>query len=166
VSWDFGWNPALASSPGMPALLDAADVVFLNELEAPLYAGVDGVDAAYPPLRGRKCAVIVKLGALGSRWLRADGDLVMPAPSTDALDTTGAGDAFNGGFLAAWLSGSAPATCLATGNAVGAASTRAAGGLDALPKASQLPALLRPKRTRTRPRTSARRTSSSRRSST
>ncbi|MEY4636274.1 MAG: hypothetical protein RJA55_2072, partial [Acidobacteriota bacterium] len=52
--------------------------------------------------------------------------------------------AFNAGFLAAWLRGGQPARCLATGNAVGAASTRAAGGLDALPVTAQLPALLRP----------------------
>jgi hypothetical protein len=90
--------------------------------------------------------VIVKLGSLGSRWLRAgpDGDVVMPAPRVTPVDTTGAGDAFSAGFLAAWLRGAAPATCLATGNTVGASSTRAAGGLDALPHAKSLPAILRP----------------------
>jgi sugar/nucleoside kinase (ribokinase family) len=88
---------------------------------------------------------VIKLGALGSRWLRADGDVVMPAPRVPIpVDTTGAGDAFNAGFLAAWLRGSPPAACLATGNAVGAASTRAAGGLDALPRSRDLPPLLRP----------------------
>ena len=69
----------------------------------------------------------------------------MPAPRVTAVDTTGAGDAFNAGFLSAWLRGGTPAMCLATGNTVGAASTRAAGGLDALPHASSLPALLRPR---------------------
>ena len=55
------------------------------------------------------------------------------------MDTTGAGDAFSAGFLAAWLRGSTPAMCLATANMVGAASTRAAGGLDALPRRSVTP---------------------------
>lgn len=144
VSWDFGWSESLAEREELPALMDALDFVFLNELEAPLYARVDALDDAYPVLRARKSAVIVKLGSLGSRWLRADGDVVMPAPRVDAVDTTGAGDAFNAGFLAAWLRRGQPALCLATGNAVGAASTRAAGGLDALPVAAKLPALLRP----------------------
>ena len=144
VSWDFGWSESLARREELPALMDALDFVFLNELEAPLYAHVNALDDSYPVLRTRHTNVIVKLGALGSRWLRADGDVVMPAPRVDAVDTTGAGDAFNAGFLAAWLRGSQPGLCLATGNAVGAASTRAAGGLDALPVAAKLPALLRP----------------------
>ncbi len=144
VSWDFGWSEFLADREDLPTLMDALDVVFLNELEAPLYARVATLDDAYPVLRTRASAVIVKLGAIGSRWPRTDGDVMMPASRVDALDTTGAGDAFNAGFLAAWLRGGQPALCLATGNAVGAASTRAAGGLDALPAAAKLPALLRP----------------------
>ncbi len=144
VSWDFGWNEGLAAHEALPTLMDAVDLVFLNELEAPLYAHATSLDDAYPRLRTARSNVVVKLGALGSRWLRADGDVVMPAPVVDAVDTTGAGDAFNAGFLSAWLRGASPATCLATGNSVGAASTQAAGGLDALPTARQLPRLLRP----------------------
>jgi ribokinase len=153
VSWDFGWSETLALRPELPALMDALDLVFVNELEAPLYAQTNALDDAYPPLRARTCTVIVKLGSLGSRWLRPgpEGDVVMPAPRVTPVDTTGAGDAFSAGFLAAWLRGAAPATCLATGNTVGAASTRAAGGLDALPHARSLPAILRPQTT-TRPR--------------
>ncbi|MGE0361172.1 MAG: carbohydrate kinase family protein [Vicinamibacterales bacterium] len=147
VSWDFGWSESLALRPELPALMDALDLVFVNELEAPLYARVNALDDAYPPLRARTCAVIVKLGSLGSRWLRRgpEGDVVMPAPRVTPVDTTGAGDAFSAGFLAAWLRGSAPAHCLATGNTVGAASTAAPGGLDALPRAADLPAMLRPR---------------------
>jgi sugar/nucleoside kinase (ribokinase family) len=146
VSWDFGWSPSLARHSDLPALMDALDLVFVNELEAPLYAQVTALDDAYPPLRTRRCTVIVKLGSVGSRWLRPspDGDVVMPAPRVAPVDTTGAGDAFSAGFLSAWLRGAVPAACLATGNTVGAASTRAAGGLDALPRTSELPALLRP----------------------
>ena len=160
VSWDFGWNETLAADDGLPGLMEALDLVFLNELEAPLYAHATSLDDAYPRLRTARSNVVVKLGALGSRWLRADGDVVMPAPVVDAVDTTGAGDAFNAGFLAAWLGGAHPATCLATGNSVGAASTRAAGGLDALPTARQLPRLLRPPATPARRRRAASRRSS------
>lgn len=145
VSWDFGWNVALAADPRLAALIDALDLVFMNELEAPLYTRTATLDDAYPRLRTPRSNVVVKLGDQGSRWLRASGDVVMPAPAVDAVDTTGAGDAFNAGFLAAWLSGGAPAACLATGNSVGAASTTAAGGVDGLPARRDLPPLLRPR---------------------
>ena len=52
----------------------------------------------------------------------------------DAVDTTGAGDAFNAGFLFGWLGGGRSSDCLRAGNRVGAASTRKAGGIDALPR--------------------------------
>ncbi|MFN7976525.1 MAG: carbohydrate kinase family protein [Vicinamibacterales bacterium] len=171
VSWDFGWNESLAAHEALPALMDAVDLVFLNELEAPLYAHATSLDDAYPRLRTARSNVIVKLGAMGSRWLRADGDVVLPAPVVDAIDTTGAGDAFNAGFLSAWMRGASTATCLATGNAVGAASTREAGGLDALPTARHLPRLLRPPvpprrlDRRASPRTARSATRSSRRTS-
>jgi sugar/nucleoside kinase (ribokinase family) len=50
-----------------------------------------------------------------------------------AIDTTGAGDAFDGGFLFGVLSGRSRLDCLRLGNRVGALSTRSAGGVDALP---------------------------------
>lgn len=167
VSWDFGWSEDLAAAEGLDALMAALDLVFLNELEAPLYAHATTLEDAYPRLRTPRSNVIVKLGDQGSRWLRADGDVVMPAPAVDAVDTTGAGDAFNAGFLAAWLHGGTPATCLATGNSVGAASTRAPGGLDALPTRRDLPPRLRPAATpaRRRPAPAATRRRPSRRTS-
>ena len=85
--------------------IDALDLVFLNELEAPLYSHATSLDDAYGRLRTARSNVVVKLGAQGSRWLRADGDVVMPSRAVKAVDSTGAGDAFNAGFLAAWLAG-------------------------------------------------------------
>lgn len=153
VSCDIGWNEGLAEQDALGAFFDACHLVFLNELEAPLYARTNTLEDAYAMLRSDRDHIVVKLGAVGSRWLRAEGDVVMPAPRVGTpVDTTGAGDAFNAGFLSAWLRRAAPAACLATGNAVGAASTRAAGGVDALPTLADLPPLLRPATTRRRAR--------------
>ena len=134
TSWDFGWNEPLTADRGLTTLVDALDFVFVNELEAKLYAGEPTLDAALAHWRQRQAIVIVKQGAEGSRWLAPDRDIHAPAPRVTVVDTTGAGDAFNGGFLWAWMRGGSPARCLAAGNAVGAASTRKAGGLDALPR--------------------------------
>jgi len=134
TSWDFGWNDVLASDPGLPALIDALDLVFVNEREAALYAGVDRLEDALLFWRDRRPIVVVKRGADGSRALSRDGDCSAGAPTVKAVDTTGAGDAFNGGFLAAWLRGAPLERCLQAGNRIGAASTRKAGGLEALPR--------------------------------
>lgn len=143
TSWDFGWNDRLAEDRNLPALLDAVDLVFVNEQEAPLYASATTVEASLPFWRARKSIVVIKLGDQGAMTVGAEGEWEVEAPKVKPLDTTGAGDAFNAGFLWAWLHGAAPDACLAAGNAVGAASTRRHGGVDALPRLDDLPARVR-----------------------
>lgn len=79
-----------------------------NESELALLTGrpvetLDQVrDAARELLeRGIGC-VIVTLGSRGVLWLDADHDEVLPAHEVDAVDTTGAGDAFVGAFAHRW----------------------------------------------------------------
>ena len=129
TSWDFGWNEPLTNDRGLLDLIDALDFLFLNEAEARLYADADSLEASIPRWRERKAIVIVKLGAEGAAWLAPDRDIHAAAPKVKAVDTTGAGDSFNAGFLVAWLRGESPKACLTAGNRAGAASTRKAGGI-------------------------------------
>ena len=132
TSWDFGWNPPLRRAAGFRALLRSADFIFVNEAEASLYAL-------------SRSNTIVKLGSKGSRWIGGArrlqpsdqlSDLFAPAPRARVVDTTGAGDAFNAGFLVAFLTGRKPIDCLRAGNLAGAHSTEALGGLAGLPSRS------------------------------
>jgi len=129
TSWDFGWNEPLTNDRGLTDLIDALDFVFVNEHEARLYTGELSLEAAIPHWRGRKAITIVKLGEAGAVWLAPDRDIHVPAPQVKVVDTTGAGDAFNAGFLVAWMNGKTPEQCLAAGNTIGASSTRKAGGI-------------------------------------
>jgi ribokinase len=129
TSWDFGWNEPLTNDRGLTDLIDALDFVFVNEHEARLYTGSTTLEQSIPEWRGRKAITIVKLGEAGAVWLAPDRDIHVDAPSVRVVDTTGAGDSFNAGFLVAWMNGKTPEQCLTAGNRVGAAATRQAGGL-------------------------------------
>lgn len=82
--------------------------------------------------------VALKLGANGSALLH-EGKFYFSAPhNLTSLDTTGAGDCFDAGFLFAWLNGKAPTECLRIANVCGALSTRALGGIAAFPQFDEL----------------------------
>jgi sugar/nucleoside kinase (ribokinase family) len=132
TSWDFGWNEGLLQDPAFPGLLQVLDYLFLNELEAVLYSGKRGLEEAFDFWRQQPQNVIIKLGDKGSCWPARD--LRAAALRARVIDTTGAGDAFNGGFLYARFNGQSPGNCLKTGNRIGARSTEAAGGVDGLPR--------------------------------
>jgi sugar/nucleoside kinase (ribokinase family) len=139
ISGDFGWNEPLRKDRAFLPMLCALDYVFLNEDEALLYSGQRTLRAAAEFWRSHTRNTVIKLGRRGSRWLDAERDLSVPAPRVRPLDTTGAGDAFNGAFLYARIMGLAPRQSLRIANLVGALSTRAPGGIDALPRLGDLP---------------------------
>ena len=129
TSWDFGWNEPLSNDRGLIDLIDALDFVFVNEHEARLYTGQPTLEASISHWRQRKAITIIKIGEEGAVWIAPDKDLHVVAPKVKVVDTTGAGDSFNAGFLVAWMHGKSPEQCLKGGNKVGAESTRKAGGI-------------------------------------
>jgi sugar/nucleoside kinase (ribokinase family) len=104
------------------------DIFLPNAREARRLTGEQELPLAIQFL-GELCPlVVVKDGANGS-WAYADQRIVhIPAISVDPIDTTGAGDNFNAGFLCAWLDGQSIDNCLKWGNIVGGLSTTVLGG--------------------------------------
>ena len=78
--------------------------------------------------------VVVKLGADGAL---VDGELVPAEPGVDVIDTTGAGDAFDAGYLHARVAGLAPAAAAAEGARLAATVLRHRG---AIVPAEEMPA--------------------------
>jgi sugar/nucleoside kinase (ribokinase family) len=110
-----------------PGLTDVCDLLLPNEAEAVALAGC-ALPEALTVLAGRGPVPVVKRGGEGAQAL-VDGALVSArGPLVTPVDTVGAGDGFDAGFLAGWLASGDIAEALAWGCACGALSTRAAGG--------------------------------------
>ena len=133
TSVDPNWDPSGRWDGGLRDLLGHIDVFLPNATEATRIAGIDELDHAVRALAERAGVVVAKAGAGGA--LAAHGDRLVraAAPAIEALDTTGAGDAFDAGYLASMLAGHPLERSLAIANACGALSTRALGGVDAQP---------------------------------
>ena len=134
ISLDVGWHENWLADPRSLALLPLIDIFFPNEVEA---NRMTGEDDPVKMLRRMASAgarrVALKRGADGATLLW-DGDILeVKACPVMAIDTTGAGDCFNAGFLHFWLRGEPPLTCLRAGNLCGGASTEQAGGVSGFP---------------------------------
>jgi ribokinase len=142
VSADLGWNPNVLKSRRLPALLGEFEFIFPNELEAQAMTGEKTVEAAAWKLARRVHVPVIKLGADGSVAV-SDGRLVRAKSiRVRAVDATGAGDAYNGGFLHGYLAGWPLEDCLRAGNICGALATTGAGGSCALPTRKSLRKLM------------------------
>jgi sugar/nucleoside kinase (ribokinase family) len=108
--------------------IKSLDIFLPNALEARMLTGEQDLDVAILRL-GELCPlVVIKDGPNGSLAYINHKISKEPAIQVDPIDTTGAGDNFNAGFLCAWLKGEPLESCLKWGNIVGGLSTTASGG--------------------------------------
>lgn len=125
VAFDTNYRPALwpsadAARAACAAIFPATQLLFVTYDDEQRLWGDSSPEAALARLHAAKAArVVIKLGAAGC--LFSDGTSVQKIPATPVAmvtDTTAAGDAFNAGFLAAWLKGHAPEDCCRAANAL------------------------------------------------
>lgn len=133
TSLDVGFSPAWLSDPANHATCRAMTWFLPNQKEAALMGCGDGADAclAWARALGLRQAVI-KRGAAGAMVIDNNGARPIAAPSVPVRDTTGAGDAFDAGFLAAQLRGLPLDESAQHGCHAGAACCSALGALDGL----------------------------------
>jgi sugar/nucleoside kinase (ribokinase family) len=142
TSLDPNWDPSGAWDGGLLELLDKVDVFLPNAMEATRTAHTSDLDAAVATLSARAKLVVVKNGDHGAVAGGSDQVHTVTGVRTQVVDTTGAGDSFDAGFLAAWLAGAPIDRALAIANTCGALSTRAMGGVDAQPTMDEVLAVL------------------------
>ena len=134
LSLDTNDDPSGLWSGVLPALLDRIDLLLPNEDEVQKIAGQPSLEAALDALAPRVPLIVVKCGARGALVQRgSQRNWVAPVSLEphDVIDTIGAGDSFNAGFLRAWLDGQDPLRAAAFGNLTGALSTLRPGGVAA-----------------------------------
>ena len=110
------------------AWTQGASILFPNAEEAAILAGSDDPETQCARLAARYPLVVVKRGAAGAEAAQGAQRWRAPAPKIEAIDTTGAGDAFVAAFLAARLSGADIEPALERAAAAGAAASTVVGG--------------------------------------
>lgn len=133
VSFDVGWDMTGVWYEGIFELLPMIDVLFMNETECLHYTRRDTVQEGAQRLAAHAGMAVIKLGSTGSLAVQDGVSTFMPAYKVKAVDTTGAGDSFNAGFVYGYLRGLSMEECLKCGNACGALSVTRLGGNTGFP---------------------------------
>jgi len=128
TSLDTGWPSDGAYRGELTEVWPHVDIFLPNEAEAMEFTGQPTVEAALSVLSEHVPTVAVKLGPDGAMAKQGTQEARRPGFVIDVVDTTGAGDSFNGGFLHGYLTGMDLGDCLDLGNACGAMSVLGVGG--------------------------------------
>lgn len=139
VSLDVGWQRNWLADQRAFELLRSVDIFFPNQEEAIQMTGEREPRTILKRFAAEGVRrVALKLGADGAalQWDRAT--YFAKALRVTPVDTTGAGDCFDAGFLCAWLQGADPETCLKWANVCGALSTEKYGGIEGCPDRERL----------------------------
>jgi ribokinase len=152
----------VARERGLPVIMDAGTLragsrelvplctdVVSSAVFAPAFAGCGDLPTALRALRAAGPErVALTLGAAGVMYLAGQAIATLPAFAVEAVDTTGAGDAFHAGYAYARGRGDGFVAALRFGAAVAALKCRDWGGRRGLPTLAETEALLASGRTR------------------
>ena len=103
TSLDPGYDPSESWAQDLVQTLEATDLFFPNEVEALAITRSQTPEQSLQVLANDRTLTVVKLGAQGCLAMHEGQLLRQPAFPVKPVDTTGAGDSFNAGFLHAWL---------------------------------------------------------------
>lgn len=142
TSLDPGWDPDEEWSEEILKLLPYVDLLLPNEQEAMNIAHEDNIDDALVELRRYTANVVITLGSDGTLCSSEEQIYRTRTYHVKPVDTTGAGDSFNSGFMYRWLQGAETSECLKAGSACGALAVTKMGGITASPTPAELKSFL------------------------
>ncbi|MCX8171347.1 MAG: sugar kinase [Candidatus Bathyarchaeota archaeon] len=142
-SFDVNFRPKLWSSqyarPFIEGALRKADIVFASREDIDLLYGED-VDKFAKRIYGfaRPIFIVIKMGGEGCIIFDGEKRISIPGFKVNVVDTTGAGDAFDGAFIVGLLEGKPLEDIGIFANAVGALTTTGLGAVEPIPKRSRV----------------------------
>ena len=137
TSLDTNDDPEDLWAEDVKSVLKSVDIFLPNEREACKLVGASDVQNALDSLSRLVPIVVIKCGPKGVLAKRGKNQFHAPSVSVQPVDTVGAGDSFNAGFLHKFILRCNLEECLEYGNAVAALSTTRAGGTEALRERNQ-----------------------------
>ena len=143
VSFDVGWDMTGVWYEGIFDLLPMIDVLFMNETECQHYTRCEDIETGARKLAEKAGMAVIKLGKTGAMAIKDGEKYFAPAYKVQAVDTTGAGDSFNAGFIYGFLRGLPMEECLKCGNGCGALSVTKLGGNTGFPFRAELETWIR-----------------------
>jgi sugar/nucleoside kinase (ribokinase family) len=143
TSLDPGYDPSESWAQDLVQTLEETDLFFPNEVEALAITRSQSPEESLKVLANGRTLTVLKLGAQGCLAMHDGQVLRQSAFSVEPMDTTGAGDSFNAGFLHAWLRKLSLSDSLKIGSACGALSTLKPGGTGGQPDEGELEAFLK-----------------------
>lgn len=133
TSLDTNYDPAETWDGGLGELLKRTDIFLPNEAECLAIARTDQLEGAIETFAHQVKILVVKLGKRGAVLRQNDWVCQVPSLSVQVVDTVGAGDSFDAGFIYGFLTGWDPERALRLGSICGSLSTCQAGGTTAQP---------------------------------
>ena len=146
TSFDPNSDPRDKWGRDITAVLKYTDVLLVNEPEAMKLTRSKTLNGALKTLGAKVHCAVIKRGARGATAIQNEEVFNDPGFRISAIDTTGAGDSFDAGFMSAYLRKAPLTECLRTGNACGALSAMSVGGTTGQPTQHELQQFIRAKR--------------------
>jgi len=134
ISLDTNWDPSESWNDGLVDILPMIDVLFPNENEAMAIARENTIEDAIETLKSIVPVLVVKRGKDGASVHAGNETFTAPAIKVPVVDTIGAGDSFDAGFLFGFLNNIPLVECTRIGCICGSLKTREAGGVKGQPR--------------------------------
>jgi sugar/nucleoside kinase (ribokinase family) len=131
TSLDTNDDPEGRWGDDLQLVLKHVDVLLPNEQEACRIARIDDPHRAADILSQKVPLVVIKRGPQGAYARRGTEEFTAYPPATEVVDTVGAGDSFDAGFVHQFIRGARIEDCLKYANITAALSTTRAGGVEA-----------------------------------